>query len=65
MEGLVFRGKLQVVHVVSDLEARRLERVTVALKGRYTSSESMIDRISTSPIRTKGLGRRTHCSSCH
>ena len=32
LEGRIFRGKLQVVHVVSDVENRRLERVTLALK---------------------------------
>jgi hypothetical protein len=32
MEGSVFRGKLHVVHVASDIEDRRLERVIIALK---------------------------------
>jgi hypothetical protein len=32
LESRIFRGTLQVVHVVSDVESRRLERVTVALK---------------------------------
>jgi hypothetical protein len=32
MESRIFRGKLQVVHVVSDVENRRLERISIALK---------------------------------
>ncbi len=32
LESRIFRGELQVVHVVSDVENRRFERVTVALK---------------------------------
>jgi hypothetical protein len=32
LEGRVFRGKLQVVHVVSDVQKLRLERIALALK---------------------------------
>jgi hypothetical protein len=32
LESRIFRGKLNVVHVVSDVESRRLERVKLALK---------------------------------
>jgi hypothetical protein len=32
LESRIFRGKLQVVHVVADVENRRLERVSIALK---------------------------------
>jgi hypothetical protein len=32
LEGRVFRGKLQVVHVVSDVQTLRRERISIALK---------------------------------
>jgi len=32
LESRIFRGELHVVHVVSDVENRRLERITIALK---------------------------------
>lgn len=32
MEGFISRGKLQIVHAVSDIEAGRLERITISLR---------------------------------
>jgi hypothetical protein len=32
LQSRIFRGKVQVVHVVSDVETRRLERISIALK---------------------------------
>jgi hypothetical protein len=32
LQGRIFRGKVQVVHVVSNVETRRVERISIALK---------------------------------